>query len=89
MIPEVLDLKRHYRELGGEPHPYMEQNGMLYCWSESNVQFELAWWWYTDSTTPLVNALKKERVLPPEGLTILNRWNEANGYPLYNSDGAT
>ena len=41
---------------------YYRQNGDLYCWSESNCQYEWAWFWY--DTNEMALRLQEERPLP-------------------------
>lgn len=65
---DTLDLKRPYRHLSDD---YIEQDGFLFGWSESNIAYQLAWWWYTESNTPLVEALKASRPLPPGGAMLV------------------
>ena len=63
----VLDTSRPYRDLQPEKKgdsDWMEQDGLYYGWSESNVQYELAWWLYTEADTPLVQVLRRERPCP-------------------------
>lgn len=57
----VLDLDAACKKLNED---YYEQNGRLYCWSESNMQFEYAWWHYVTKETPLSKSLKKKRPIP-------------------------
>ncbi len=46
----VLDLKRPHRDLdkgtGGQVGgpDFVEQDGLVFGWSESNVRYEQAWW---------------------------------------------
>lgn len=37
-----IDLRRT-RRLGGDDL-YIEQDGVIFCWSDSNYQYEPAWW---------------------------------------------
>ena len=66
------DLNRPYEELGNQEKgkaDFIRQDGTIYGWSESNCNYEKAWWLYTTNDSPLVRALKRERPLP-EGVVI-------------------
>jgi hypothetical protein len=79
---EVLDVKRPYAELdeGSDPiipgADFVEQDGVIYAWSESNVRYERAWWLYpdADASSPLVRHLRKTRIGP--GLQTLDETQE-------------
>lgn len=62
---QILDTSRPYRKVDKEKNSdWCEQNGWFFYWSESNINYEWAWWLYTNVDSPLVNNLKKERPLP-------------------------
>ena len=47
----TFDTKKDFRELGTQPKgqaDYVEQGGVIYGWSESNLQYERAWWLYVN-----------------------------------------
>jgi hypothetical protein len=69
-MSNILNLNRPHRALGpfdDSGSLFVEQDGKLFCWSESNVRYERAWWLDHDIVvTPLVIALRKERPDPRE-----------------------
>lgn len=66
-----LDLKRPHRDLdkGSDPDldgaDFIEQDGIVYAWSESNGRYERAWW-LDDGVreSDLVKNIRKSRSLP-------------------------
>ena len=45
MISDTVDFKRPHRNLGPSSDPdYIEQDGVIYNWSESHIRYEYAWW---------------------------------------------
>jgi len=49
----VLDLKHEHKWLGPEDeagHLWALQDGAIFGWSESNLQYELVWWLAKDGT---------------------------------------
>lgn len=68
----ILDMSKPYCELGNQPRgnaDFVFQEGVVFGWSESNMQYEEAWWLYA-SSTPLVEALRVSRPFP--GLDNIN-----------------
>lgn len=69
----MFDIKKPYDSLdkgsGTETKgaDFVRQNGVIYAWSKSNVNYERAWWLYEES--PRALELRKQRPLP-EGVTI-------------------
>ena len=67
----ILDLARPHTPLdeGSDPRTagadFIEQDGELFAWSESNVQYERAWWCYPGvRRSALVRNLLRERPIP-------------------------
>lgn len=61
----VLNLKRPHVLIGRERNPdWIEQDGRLFAWSESNSRYELAWWLRNVEETELVRRLRVERPAP-------------------------
>jgi len=70
----ILDLNRPRRDLDKgsdrlDPHTkgadFIEQDGVVFGWSESNVCYERAWWLDDDVTeSALVKNIRKSRPLP-------------------------
>lgn len=51
---------------GAKGADFVRQDGVIYAWSESNCDYELAWWVYPDANdNPLKQSLLRERPLPP------------------------
>lgn len=49
----TVDFKRFFKKLGPANDPeYVLQDGTIFCWSESNFQYEPAWW-LTDDGDPV------------------------------------
>lgn len=58
-----LDLARPHVLIGRERDPdWVEQDGQLFAWSESNLRFEPAWWLTT--MTDRARDLRAERPAP-------------------------
>jgi hypothetical protein len=48
-----MDISKPFHPLGPDDDPeYCRQGGKIFCWSESNIGFELAWW-LTDAGDPI------------------------------------
>ena len=70
-MTEILDLDRPRRDLdkGSDPvyagADFIEQDGVVFGWSESNCRYERAWW-LDDGVreSPLVLNIRKTRPLP-------------------------
>jgi hypothetical protein len=64
----ILDTKRPFKELGNQPKgqaDFIEQDGIIFGWSESNCAYERAWWLDKDCPpSPLRDNLRKTRPLP-------------------------
>lgn len=68
----VLDFNRPHEKLPHVPWKnedtltkganYIRQDGKLFAWSESNCQYEYAWYWYSDSD--IARQIREERPLP-------------------------
>jgi hypothetical protein len=66
----ILDTQRPYIKLDKEKDPdYVEQDALIHAWSESNINYELAWWFYPEADdraeTSLIKHLRATRPLPP------------------------
>lgn len=68
---DVLDLSRPHQDLdkGSDPEifgaDFIEQDGIVFGWSDSNVQYERAWWLDEGvRQSPLVSNIHKDRPLP-------------------------
>lgn len=79
--PVKLDVYNDHYGLGpkdDQGYLWMFQDGMIFSWSESNVQYEIAWWLNRDGTvdysstpnTDLLQAIIAERPFDPEWLQI-------------------
>lgn len=75
MPDDILDLRRPFTELdeGSDPDiagaDFIEQDGKIYAWSDSNIRYELAWWLYASAREcDLVRHLRETR--RPAGLEI-------------------
>jgi hypothetical protein len=67
-VPQTprFDSRKPYKEYGEKNNAdFVEQNGILFYWSESNVRYEEAWWLYPDiESSSLVENLRKTRPDP-------------------------
>ena len=67
-MSRIANLTKPYREMGSQPKgnaDFLEQDGLVFGWSESNLRYELAWWLYVEPPYPeLVEQLRRERPLP-------------------------
>lgn len=63
----ILDLKRPRRALDSKPGgpEFIEQDGIVFGWSESNCHYEGAWWLNEGvRESALVKDIRKSRPLP-------------------------
>ena len=67
----ILDLKRPHRDLdkGSDPKikgaDFIEQDGLIFGWSESNSRYERAWWLDEGvRESALVKNIRKDHPLP-------------------------
>jgi hypothetical protein len=67
----ILDVCEHYEKIGDQKDPdFIRRGGVVFAWSESNCQYERAWWLYPDAPrSPLRDNLRRTRPLP-EGETL-------------------
>jgi hypothetical protein len=75
----MFDTKRPHIKLDREKDPdYVEQDALIYAWSESNVNYEVAWWFYPGSPSSQRELLRDQRLLPPnvspEAFAKLDPW---------------
>lgn len=64
MNHKVLNLKRPHKIIDDD---WIEQDGELFNWSESNFRYERAWWLDKDIRIhPLVSVLRQQRPDPRE-----------------------
>lgn len=90
-MDDRMDIHSPYMELGTKPKghaDYCLQNGRIYCWSDSNVGYELAWWLTPEGQTirddsQHIKSILADRPFDPEWLkepkpvspTNLHDWN--------------
>lgn len=43
-MSDVMDVHRPFKKFDGKPVNYCLQDGIIYGWSESNIQYERVWW---------------------------------------------
>lgn len=74
-MADRLNLRKPYVELDGPKGQadYVWQDGQIFSWSESNVQYEPAWWLKPDGTLidrqpPIVLSIDKTRPFDPAWL---------------------
>jgi len=70
-MSDVMKINEPYEELdkggilpsdGSSGADFCRQNGIIYCWSESNLRYECAWWLNPHlEITPLVANLRATR----------------------------
>lgn len=76
MNGDILNLHREFTRLGpnlADPD-FIEQDGVIYAWSESNTRYERAWWLSeTAPDCPLTRHLRRTRVPPPKES---KRWSD-------------
>lgn len=59
----ILDTSRSFTKLD-DKQDFVMQDGVIFAWSESNVQYERAWWLYDDAPdSPLAEELCRTRRL--------------------------
>lgn len=67
MAHDILDLKKPFTKLGPDlfDPEFIEQDGIVYAWSEGNARYERAWWLYRDTPdSPLKRELQATRQPP-------------------------
>lgn len=67
MNGDIAILHRDFKRLGPDLRDpeFIEQDGVIFAWSESNVRYERAWWLSeTAPDCPLTRRLRETRPLP-------------------------
>jgi len=55
------------------PDDFILEDGVVKAWSESNVQYERAWWLYSDApNVPVASVLRQNRPLRLGNATLRN-----------------
>lgn len=63
----MFNSSEHYISLdeGSDPKckgaDFVEQDGLIYCWSESNIDYEMAFWLYASGLSAQEDHLRKTR----------------------------
>lgn len=87
-----MNIHKEYQKLGTDHNPdYALQDGVIFCWSESNIGYEKAWWLNPDGTpsadTEHVRNLLKDRPFDPAWLKLAE--TEARAAALLKSADST